>query len=115
MLCTSKRLARICFEAEAKSIEFLDIESSVNRLNVPLNILFGVVMSLENIAALLEKNDVVFDIKSATHWVVEGNQGYIDYWPTTGKWSERGTVVTGFGARLLVQYIVNKHTHDGSV
>lgn len=49
MLCTSKRLARICFEAEAKSTEFLDIELSVNRLNVPLNILFGETMKTKHI------------------------------------------------------------------
>lgn len=69
---------------------------------------------MDQIKALFSKNDIIYQEKSSTHWVVEGNNGYIDYWPTTGKWTERNQTVAGFGARLLVQYIVGGHKHDGS-
>lgn len=69
---------------------------------------------MDQIKALFAKHDIMYEEKSNTHWVVEGSKGFIDYWPTTGKWVERNQTVAGFGARLLVQYIVGGHKHDGS-
>lgn len=69
---------------------------------------------MDSIRALFKSNNIMHTEKSASHWVVEGNKGFIDYWPTTGKWKERGSVVDGFSARLLVQYITCEHSHDNS-
>jgi hypothetical protein len=71
-------------------------------------------MIMDSIRALFSKHDIMHTEKSVAHWVVEGNKGFIDYWPTTGKWKERNSVVEGFGARLLTQYIVNGLSHDNS-
>lgn len=55
---------------------------------------------------LLKKHDIMYEVKNqGVHLIVEGNAGYIDYWPSTGKWQERDSLTTGFGARTLVQHI----------
>jgi len=55
---------------------------------------------------LLRKFDIMYESKNdGVHLIVEGNSGYIDYWPTTGKWKDRESMATGFGARTLVHYI----------
>lgn len=55
---------------------------------------------------LLKKFDIMFESKNdGLQLIVEGNIGYIDYWPTTGKWIDRSSKREGFGTRTLVTYI----------
>lgn len=65
---------------------------------------------------LLRDNGIVFTSKnSGAHLIVEGNDGFIDYWPGTGRWKTRGNPgtwhfegknsVQGFGAHNLVAHI----------
>lgn len=61
---------------------------------------------MSNAIKHLEQNGIVYEAKSETHFVVEGNEGFIDYWPTTGKWIDRKTSKEGFGARKLVEFIL---------
>lgn len=59
--------------------------------------------------ALLKEKSIAFKTKSEHHYVVEGNEGFLGFWPTTGKWRTRGdSTVEGFGARTLVA-----HVHHG--
>ena len=57
---------------------------------------------------LLKNNTIIYKYATETkvHMIVEGNVGYIDFWPTTGRWIERGTKIEGFGARTLVKHIL---------
>ena len=55
--------------------------------------------------ALLKEKSIVFEAKSEHHYVVQGNEGYLDFWPTTGKWFDRQTKKKGFGARNLVTHL----------
>jgi hypothetical protein len=55
---------------------------------------------------LLKKFDIMYESKNqGVHLIVEGNVGYIDFWPSTGKWKERDSLTEGFGARTLVHHI----------
>jgi hypothetical protein len=53
----------------------------------------------------LNKYEVVFEKKSASHFVIEGKFCFIDYWPTTGKWKPRDHFLEGFGLNGLLEYI----------
>lgn len=54
---------------------------------------------------LLKENGIVFTVKNnGAHVIVEGNNGFIDYWPSTGRWKSRDGE-QGFGAHNLVNYI----------
>jgi hypothetical protein len=44
------------------------------------------------------------------HLIVEGKEGYIDFWPGTGRWNSR-CGKKGFGVRNLVEFI-NGHTES---
>ena len=66
-------------------------------------------MTTTQVLEMLENNNIVYQVKCITHIVVEGNKGYIDYWPTTGKWIERETKLAGFSARLLIQHILQNN------
>lgn len=59
----------------------------------------------EQSAQYLTKHDILFESKNnGAHLIVEGNDGYIDFWPGTGKWKTRKGK-SGFGVRNLVKYI----------
>ena len=54
---------------------------------------------------------IPFSVKNnGVHLIVEGPQGYIDVWPTTGKWICRGSQKQGFGLRELLLYITKGET-----
>lgn len=53
----------------------------------------------------LDLYKVVYKTKNnGTHLIVEGRRGYIDYWPSTGKWQDRNGT-GGFGVMVLVEHI----------
>jgi hypothetical protein len=53
----------------------------------------------------LEKHGIHFESKNnGAHLIVEGNDGYIDFWPGTGRWKARQGE-SGFGVRNLVKHI----------
>lgn len=58
---------------------------------------------LANAIAFTEKNNGV-------HLIVEGPVGYIDVWPTTGKWLARNEGVQGFGLRELLLFVTKGET-----
>lgn len=59
----------------------------------------------ENSPKLLEAVGIFFESKNGgAHLIVEGKHCYIDFWPGTGKWIERGGR-KGFGVRNLIKYI----------
>lgn len=54
----------------------------------------------------------LFDLKvpftpknNGNQLIVEGKEGFIDYWPTTGKWIDRKSKEQGFGFRQLMMFI----------
>ena len=52
-----------------------------------------------------------FTVKNeGMHLIVEGPKGYVDVWPTTGKWICRGDQKQGFGLRELLLYITKGET-----
>ena len=54
----------------------------------------------------LVKHHIAFEVKNnGLHIIVEGTQGYIDVWPTTGKWGDRATAKQGFGLQALITHI----------
>lgn len=61
----------------------------------------------EQSAKLLRDAGVVFVSKNeGAHLIVEGPNGFIDFWPGTGKWHVRGIPVEiGFGVRGLINLI----------
>lgn len=58
---------------------------------------------------LLTKYEVMFEVKNeGQHLVVEGNNNFIDYWPSTGKWVDRNQQASGFGVRSLIKYVTQE-------
>ena len=52
-----------------------------------------------------------FTVKNeGMHLIVEGPAGYVDVWPTTGKWICRGSKKEGFGLRELLLYVTKGET-----
>ena len=63
-------------------------------------------------AIYLTERDIVFSSNnSGAHLIVEGNSGYIDFWPGTGKWIVRKGR-KGFGVKNLVNFINKEHTDN---
>ena len=59
----------------------------------------------------LTNNNIGFTVKNnGNHLIVEGRGGFIDVWPTTGKWICRGDQKLGFGLRELLLYITKGET-----
>lgn len=59
----------------------------------------------------LINNCIGFVVKNeGIHLIVEGPVGYVDVWPTTGKWICRGGQKKGFGLRELLLYITKGET-----
>lgn len=59
----------------------------------------------EQSAALLKHHGIIFtEHNNGAHLIVEGNNGYIDFWPGTGKWNDRSGT-SGFGVRNLIKLI----------
>ena len=59
----------------------------------------------------LINNCIGFVVKNeGMHLIVEGPVGYVDVWPTTGKWICRGGQKKGFGLRELLLYITKGET-----
>ena len=56
-------------------------------------------------AQVLKDNGIHFTSNnSGAHLIVEGADGFIDFWPGTGRWNDRrGT--KGFGVMNLVRHI----------
>jgi hypothetical protein len=56
-------------------------------------------------AQLLKEKDIHFTSNNGgAHLIVEGNDGFIDFWPGTGRWNDRkGT--KGFGVMNLIRHI----------
>jgi len=52
---------------------------------------------------MLDKNDIMYEVKNdGIHLIVEGNDGFIDYYPTTGNWKVRDNLDdSDFGIRKL--------------
>ena len=64
-------------------------------------------------AQLLRENKVVFtEHNNGAHLIVEGLNGYVDFWPGTGKWKVRGDIA-GFGVKGLLAYL-GASDHEGS-
>lgn len=60
---------------------------------------------------VLTNNNIGFTVKNnGNHLIVEGDKGFIDVWPTTGKWIDRMTTTQGFGLRELVSFITKGET-----
>lgn len=60
-------------------------------------------MSTEQYQAALREHHISFTVKNeGVHLIVEGPQGYIDVWPTTGKWHDRQKGESGFGLLQLL-------------
>lgn len=60
----------------------------------------------EQSAQMLADKGIVFEEKNfGAHLIVEGNEGYIDFWPGTGRWICRATQKRGFGVRNLLKYL----------
>ena len=58
-------------------------------------------------ASELTNNSIPFVSKNnGAHLIVEGNDGYIDFWPGTGKWIVRSPKFEGFGIKNLLEYIL---------
>ena len=56
-------------------------------------------------ADMLKDAGIVFESKNAdAHLIVEGNNGYIDFWPGTGRWHIRNGK-RGFGVQNLINFI----------
>ena len=63
-------------------------------------------MSTEQYKAALLKHDIGFTVKNnGNHLIVEGRSGFIDVWPTTGKWYDRHRGEQGFGLQALITRI----------
>lgn len=61
-----------------------------------------------NSAAYLDYKEIIYQEKNnGAHLIVEGNVGYIDFWPGTGRWIDRSSGTKGFGVRNLVTFIVS--------
>lgn len=59
----------------------------------------------ENSAEYLRERGIMFSTNNGgAHLIVEGNEGFIDFWPGTGRWNCRSGH-KGFGVRNLVIYI----------
>ncbi len=56
-------------------------------------------------AELLKEKEIHFTSNNGgAHLIVEGNAGFIDFWPGTGRWNDRlGTM--GFGVMNLIHHI----------
>ena len=64
-------------------------------------------------AQLLRDNSIVFtEHNNGAHLVVEGLNGYIDFWPGTGKWKVRNDI-SGFGVKGVLAYL-GATDHEGS-
>lgn len=60
-------------------------------------------MSTEQYQEALKLHHIGFSIKNnGLHLIVEGRDGYIDVWPTTGKWYDRQCDEHGFGLLALL-------------
>lgn len=60
-------------------------------------------MSTEQYQEALKHHHIGFTVKNdGVHLIVEGPQGYIDVWPTTGKWHDRQKGDSGFGLIMLM-------------
>lgn len=68
-------------------------------------------MNTQQYQDALINNCIGFVVKNeGMHLIVEGPVGYIDCWPTTGKWICRGGQKQGFGLRELLLYITKGET-----
>ena len=68
-------------------------------------------MSTQQYQDALRNYFIVFDVKNeGMHLIVEGPVGYVDVWPSTGKWICRGNRKQGFGLRELLLYITKGET-----
>lgn len=68
-------------------------------------------MSTDQYQQALRDLHVGFSVKNnGVHLIVEGPQGYIDVWPTTGKWHARNEGVQGFGLRELLLFVTKGET-----
>lgn len=66
-------------------------------------------MITEQYQADLRSLRIAVDVKNnGNHLIVEGPHGYIDVWPTTGKWISRTSKKEGFGLRSLIQYVTGE-------
>ena len=62
-------------------------------------------MITEQYQAELRSLRIAVDVKNnGNHLIVEGPVGYVDVWPTTGKWICRGSQKQGFGLHELLLY-----------
>lgn len=61
----------------------------------------------ESSANVLRENNIHFTTNNGgIHLIVEGKDGFIDFWPGTGRWIIRGVAKSGFGVRNLVKEIM---------
>lgn len=68
-------------------------------------------MSTDQYQEALRLQNIGFTEKNnGIHLIVEGPQGFIDVWPTTGKWHCRASGKQGFGLRELLLYITKGET-----
>lgn len=62
--------------------------------------------NLERNKGLLVKYGVKFEEKNnGLHLILTTNQGMIDFWPSTGKWVHRDSIVTRSGVYRLLGFI----------
>lgn len=56
--------------------------------------------------SLLESRGIGYHTNNdGIHLIVQGNSGYIDFWPGTGKWRARAPRIHGFGILNLIEMI----------
>ena len=61
--------------------------------------------NIDRAVAVLDENGFFYEVKNnGVHLIVEGDDGFIDYWPSTGKWNDRKGK-KGFGIRNLLKHL----------
>jgi hypothetical protein len=58
-----------------------------------------------NTKILVDSGIIFISSNNGLHLIVEGCYGYIDFWPSTGKWIDRKTQESGIGAGKLLEFI----------
>ena len=61
--------------------------------------------NVDSSLAILNREDIEYVRHTRYHYVVKGNLGNIDYWPSTGKYITRYGTTTGRGVFNLIKEV----------
>jgi hypothetical protein len=62
-------------------------------------------MRIQALKALSELSVMFSEHNGGAHLIVQGLNGFIDYWPGAGRWICRVSKKEGFGCENLIRYI----------